>query len=290
MIIYIHSGQNKLLHMLNTLNPLPITTTTPTMTGHNQSIGPGQSIDSDFEYHNTHSKTSQSHLDTNRPISLRLTGVRGEMMRMDATTPVISGTNESSLWREQPIAGPTREPLWSGSGHSRSTSGRTSGLRGYMNNDSTEDIVRESSLHNNHRSVSGTRLSGIRGVIAKQSSTTSLPNLHCLHSRPETAVLAHGHRPVQVGPLVSDVVNLPSINTHDMEVDFDPTISDEINDSTCRPHPPNDINESLLSISHFDHSHLGQLDRRTSAGIEYWDSYIGPDCLPEWYWNIIGMA
>ena len=165
---------------------------------------------------------------TVRPVSTRSTGVRGEMIR-------------NELWREQPVAGVVdsgtlERPF-------RSASGRTSGLRGQL----------LSRAHSDHT------------ITASRGHTpSSKPHpLSCPDSRPGTAVLACGHRSLRVG---SEVISLPAVSTQNDDSPPITSLIDDLSDSTHLTHPSPDLNDSLASISFFDHTHQGQLGR-TSAGV-----------------------
>ena len=215
------------------------------------------------------SVTVTGRCDGGRPISTRSTGLRGEMLR--GNHEIAPDTNDPQL-REQPIAyyGP-----------SRSVSGRTSGLRGQLlgrthSRDSLEGVHQSvhGSAERRPRPVSG-RVTGLRGALASRDGestithTSSEPELHCPHSRLRTAVLACGHRPLRMGPRNSDMVCLPAITTPGEEGGergqdtASPLPSSE--EPQIRPHPSSDMEECLASISHFDHTHLGQLGG-TSTG------------------------
>ena len=232
---------------------------------------------------------------TSRPVSSRSTGLRGDMMRRDSdSAPAISGTNER---REQPIAQSVTNCLSrpvSGlsrpvSGLSRPVSGRTTGLRGQLvARTHSQDIssgCREERKDQNeggtrsqpHSRPASGRVTGLRGLLASQrgreGSELAAPVVQCSSEpdlrhqpRPGTAVLAWGHRLLRVGPLETDVVPLPTITSGseggEAEAHLTPTMStEEPCDSTHLPRPPSDLEECLASISHFDHTHLGQLGR-----------------------------
>ena len=219
------------------------------------------------------------------------------MRRDSESAPAISGTNEPSLWREQPIAQSVTNCLSrpvSGlsrpvSGLSRPVSGRTSGLRGQLvarihSQDISSGCCEERKDQNEggtrsqpHSRPASGRVTGLRGLLASQRGregsdlaapvvqSSSEPDLRH-QPRPGTAVLAWGHRPLRVGPLETDVVPLPTITSGseggEAEAHLTPTMStEEPCDSTHLPGPPSDLEECLASISHFDHTHLGQLGR-----------------------------
>ena len=283
-----YSGQRKLLHVLSGLDPplsspttLPPTPLPPISLPTTPSFDPTQR-------HSTPEPASEEPLfpagqcGSGCPISTRSTGLRGEMVRgNNELAPATSSIDKSSLWRQQPIAGVggVSQPV---SGPYRPVSARTTGLRGTLRGHSVEGLcgtVEEGTRSQpQSRPVSG-RLTGLRGILACKSRGTpvaqfsSEPNLHSPKPRPGTAVLAQGHRPLRVGPLDTDVVALPIIASvergeGDMrdEADFEPPLStEEPQDSTHLPHPSPDLEECLASISHFDHSHLGQLGRNSQG-------------------------
>ena len=181
------------------------------------------------------------------------------------------------------------------SGLSRPVSGRTSGLRGKLRGHSVDQNTFgdhhetvEEGTRSQPRPASG-RLTGLRGTLVRQSQESpvaqfsSEPNLHSPTPRPGTAVLARGHRPLRVGPLDTDVVALPVINSGERgggaggdEVGFEPPLStEEPQDSTHLTHP-SDLEECLASISHFDHTHLGQIGRNSqgSHSVLYLPLYV----------------
>lgn len=232
--------------------------------------------------------------------------------------PVALGTNEPSLWREQPIArgfsglsrsvsahtrpvsghtsglsrsvsGHTRPVSGHTSGLSRPVSGRISGLRGHLlGQTDTLDCLhgkagreKEGTRSQPHSRPASGRLTGLRGLLLSQERTgevssvtqsSSESDLHRPESRPGTAVLAQGHRPLRVGPLDTDIVPLPAITTEGGGgvVHFAPPVStQEPQISAHLPHPSSDLEECLASISHFDHTHLGQLGRNSQGTYMY---------------------
>ena len=248
------------------------------------------SLDQQYEY-------------SDRPMSTRSTGLRGNMMRaLNSTSsdtghtgllrdqPIAGGSGESGLrpisGPSQPISGPSRPingPSRPISGPSRPVCGHTSGLHSQLigqthGHDTVDDfhetVESELGTEPQFRPAS-TRLTGVRGELQKgpvQQSASS-PN-----SRPpRTAVLASGHRPLRVGPLETDLVTLPAIATSEMrereerereEVDSTSPLfsTEEPHDSAHIPHPSSNLEECMASISHFDHTHRGQLDRRHRTG------------------------
>ena len=219
--------------------------------------------------------------------------------------PVISDTNDPQLREQPIAYGPSRPVSGRTSGlcgpsrpvsgrtsglrgPSRPVSGRTSGLRGQLlgrthSHDSLEGVHQSvhGSAERTPRPVSG-RVTGLRGALASRDGestithTSSEPELHCPDSRLRTAVLACGHRPLRMGPRNSDMVCLPAITTPGEEGGergqdtASPLPSSEEpqirpHPSSSRPHPSSDMEECLASISHFDHTHLGQLGG-TSTG------------------------
>ena len=178
-----------------------------------------------------------------RPASTRSTGVRGEMIRPASTRSkgVRGEMIRNELWREQPVAGVVdsgtlERPF-------RSASGRTSGLRGQL----------LSQAHSDHT------ITASRG----HTPSSKLHPLSCPDSRPGTAVLACGHRSLRVG---SEVISLPAVSTQNDDSPPITSLIDDLSDSTHLTHPSPDLNDSLASISFFDHTHQGQLGR-TSAGV-----------------------
>lgn len=228
-------GQRKLLEMLDTLSSGP--TSTP-------------------DWLQTQSKpppplSSSPVAGADRPVSTRSTGLRGEMSRR----PTISATDESSLWREHSTAdgmiNSHRRPYQSGSG-------RTSGIRGQL----------LSRAHSDH--AIGTagretwtrgRQTGVRGNLQPPGHSSSEPDLLCPQSRPHTVVMEPGHRPIRMEsrPIMShSYCEGEIIDPHPL-----PLLTDEPFDPTHWPHPSPDLNESLASVSFFDHTHQGQLGQTT---------------------------
>ena len=63
----------------------------------------------------------------------------------------------------------------------------------------------------------------------------------------------------------SEVISLPAVSTQNDDSPPITSLIDNLSDSTHLTHPSPDLNDSLASISFFDHTHQGQLGR-TSAG------------------------
>lgn len=156
---------------------------------------------------------------SDRPMSTWLTGLRGDMMRdTNEFAPRTTATNEV---REQPTAD--------------RPSGRTSCLRGsllgqpsgYPPSGVMENTGQGGLRPHPTTRPASDRLTGLRRIMASQKGTdkeasgtqpSSAPDLCRPEPRPDTAVLAQGHRPLRVG---SHLVPLPSIATEKEREEFD---------------------------------------------------------------------
>ena len=215
-----------------------------------------------------------------RPVSTRSTGLRGEITR----NPLNSGADEPSS-----VDGVSNSRSWSRP--FRSASGRTSGIRG-------QTLSRAQSEH----TLGATETEGRGGLLTPGQASSEPHLLH--HSRPHTVLIndteplplvtddelccdsAHSHHSRPQTYLINDTEPLPLVTDDELCCDSAhshhsrpqtylindteplPLLTDDklCCDSTHWPHPPSpDLNDSLASLSFFDHTHQGQLGTTTTG-------------------------